>query len=512
MLRLTAAPAPAGTPGGERPRIALQGLTPEELAAAVPEILLAEARRIVSTVHRGGDFTAPHSGVRRSARHAVCERGHVPTLAVASQVQSQTDSFLKLALRTGDGRLIEAVRIPLERPGRFSVCVSSQVGCALGCAFCATGRLGLGDVQNYMSRMVRAGLTHAVLETTSHGLAQHRVDACEFDAAVVTNVTHEHLDAHGSFEDYLAAKARLFHALDITKSKQGGNQRFGVINRDDISYEFLKSATRVRTISYSVSQDADVAARLIRQLDDGQEFTVDADGLRVVISTRLPGIYNVSNCLAAFGTVVLGLGVPAEAAKRGIASLGGVPGRMERIELGQDFTAIVDFAHTPNALKSALQAAKTLLRPSHRRARIIAVFGSAGLRDKGKRRLMAETAAEMADLAILTAEDPRTESLESILAEMAAGAAAKGGREGETFWRIPDRGNAIRFAAQMAREGDIVIACGKGHEQSMCFGVTEHAWDDRTAMRAALSELLGLPGAEMPYLPTRDQPEGEWLR
>jgi len=144
MLRLISEPVSLGALGGERPRIALQGLTPEELSAAVPEILLAEARRIVATVHREGDFTAPHSGVRRSARQAVCERGHVPTLAVASQVQSDFDSFLKLALRTADGRLIEAVRIPLERPGRFSVCVSSQVGCALGCAFCATGRLGLG--------------------------------------------------------------------------------------------------------------------------------------------------------------------------------------------------------------------------------------------------------------------------------------------------------------------------------------------------------------------------------
>ena len=129
---------------GECPRVALQGLTAEQLALEVPEVLLAEARRIVAVVQRGDDFRAPRSGVRRSARQAVCERGHVPTLAVASQVQSDYDAFLKLVLRTADGRLIEAVRIPLEHPGRFSVCVSSQVGCALGCAFCATGRLGLG--------------------------------------------------------------------------------------------------------------------------------------------------------------------------------------------------------------------------------------------------------------------------------------------------------------------------------------------------------------------------------
>jgi UDP-N-acetylmuramoyl-L-alanyl-D-glutamate--2,6-diaminopimelate ligase len=139
------------------------------------------------------------------------------------------------------------------------------------------------------------------------------------------------------------------------------------------------------------------------------------------------------------------------------------------------------------------------------------VFGSAGLRDKAKRRMMAEVSAELADISVLTAEDPRTESLEGILGEMATGATSKGGREGETFWRVADRGEAIRFAVNTARPGDIVLACGKGHEQSMCFGKTEYLWDDRTAMHAALSELLGEEGPEMPYLPSHDKSEKEWL-
>ena len=145
------------------------------------------------------------------------------------------------------------------------------------------------------------------------------------------------------------------------------------------------------------------------------------------------------------------------------------------------------------------------------KGRVIAVFGSAGLRDKAKRRMMAETSAELADFTVLTAEDPRTESLEGILDEMAAGARSRGGREGETFWRVPDRGEAIRFALRLARPGDIVLSCGKGHEQSMCFGVREHLWDDRTAMRAALSEYLVIEGPTMPYLPTQDTAEEEWL-
>jgi UDP-N-acetylmuramoyl-L-alanyl-D-glutamate--2,6-diaminopimelate ligase len=143
--------------------------------------------------------------------------------------------------------------------------------------------------------------------------------------------------------------------------------------------------------------------------------------------------------------------------------------------------------------------------------RLIAVFGSAGLRDKEKRRMMAETSIELADLTVLTAEDPRTESLEGILEEMASGARSRGGREGETFWRIPDRGEAIKFAISLARPGDLVISCGKGHEQSMCFGGTEYLWDDRTAMRAALAEFLGVKGPQMPYLPSQDKKEDEWL-
>jgi len=187
--------------------------------------------------------------------------------------------------------------------------------------------------------------------------------------------------------------------------------------------------------------------------------------------------------------------------------------------MGQEFTAIVDFAHTPNALKVTLETAREMGSGSSiegqkvsEKGRIIAIFGSAGLRDKEKRRMMAETSAELADLTVLTAEDPRTESLDGILDEMAAGSRSKGGREGETFWRIPDRGEAIEFALRLARPGDIVISCGKGHEQSMCFGKTEYPWDDRTAMRAALAEYLGVDGLSMPYLPTQDKPEKEWLK
>ncbi|HEY3474713.1 MAG TPA: UDP-N-acetylmuramyl-tripeptide synthetase, partial [Anaerolineales bacterium] len=332
----------------------------------------------------------------------------------------------------------------------------------------------------------------------------------------VTNITHEHMDQHGSYENYRAAKARLFSSLEITSAKPQGNPRLAVINRDDMkSFSFLHDFITVRKVNYGLSQEADVRAVDVKYSPSGIHFVAQSRDFQVPISSLLVGAFNISNCLAALTATVYGLNIKPVTAAQGVAALEGIPGRMERIDLGQDFTAIVDFAHTPNALKVSLEAAREMLAADEareeRRGRVIAVFGSAGLRDKAKRRMMAEVSAELADLTVLTAEDPRTESLDEILEEMAAGAKARGGGEGETFWRMPDRGEAIRFALRLAGPGDIVLACGKGHEQSMCFGAREHLWDDRTAMRAALSELLGLQGPKMPYLPTQDTKEEEWL-
>ena len=355
------------------------------------------------------------------------------------------------------------------------------------------------DVQRYLSQMVNAGVTHAVLEVTSHGLAQHRVDACEFDVGVVTNITHEHLDYHGSFEAYRAAKASLLTGLESTAVKPQGNPRMAVINRDDDSYDYLSPIAPTRMISYGIHPEADVRPEQVKIGAEGMSFFATGRGKRFPIACRLMGDFNISNCLAAVSATVYSLGLSPDAARAGIALVHKMPGRMERIDLGQDFIAMVDFAHTPNALQKALQAVRPL---SH--GRVIAVFGSAGLRDREKRRMMAGISTRLADLTVLTAEDPRTELLGDILSEMAAGAISAGGIEGETFWRIPDRGEAIRFAIVKAQTGDVVIACGKGHEQSMCFRQTEYPWDDRTAMRAALAEHLGMPGPKMPYLPTQD--------
>ena len=360
------------------------------------------------------------------------------------------------------------------------------------------------EVQSYLALMVQEGLTHVVLEATSHGLSQQRVSECAFDIGVITNITHEHQDYHGSYESYRDAKAILFLELARKVEKQKNVPALAVLNRDDRSYEYLSGLVSelkpaVSQISYGMHPQADVRAEEIQHERGILRFRAIGRDFRIPVETRLLGDYNVSNCLAAIATAWSGLELPAGAISSGIAGMESVPGRMERIDLGQDFLAYVDFAHTPNALRRALHTARELSN-----GRVIAVFGAAGLRDRAKRRMMAQASAELADFSILTAEDPRTESLDAILAEMASGAESRGGVEGQTFWRVPDRGEALRFAVSLARPGDIVIAFGKGHEQSMCFGETEYPWDDRQALRAALSAHLSIPGPEMPYLPTQD--------
>ena len=360
-------------------------------------------------------------------------------------------------------------------------------------------------VQGYLAEMVASGITHVVLETTSHGLAQKRVAACEFDIGVVTNITHEHLDYHGSYDEYLAAKSSLLAELSKSVQKEHSVPRLAVINKDDSSFEYLNEFVagldpRVSSVSYGSGPRAQVKASDVNANPSGLTFSVQiGDQHPFEINSSLVGEYNVSNCLAAISATAIGLGIEEQHLQKGISSLPGIPGRMEVIDMGQEFMAIVDFAHTPNALENVLGSARELTN-----GRVIAVFGSAGLRDQAKRGMMAEVSGKLADLTVLTAEDPRSESLEKILSEMAFGITSQGGVEGRSFWCEPDRGDAIRFALDLAEPGDLVISCGKGHEQSMCFGETEYAWDDRTAMRAALAEYLNINGPEMPYLPTQD--------
>ena len=367
------------------------------------------------------------------------------------------------------------------------------------------------DIQRYLAMMRDKGVTHVIIESTSHGLVQKRVSAIDFDIAVVTNITHEHLDFHNSRQAYFEAKGMLFQKLGENQDRKV--PPLAVLNYDDPdSYNFLDNLISVRKVAYSANGHIHHASATIREINSSPagikaiaRFTDLPNGpVETEVRTSLLGNYNGANFLAAMTAAIYGLGIDPSTAAFGIANVIGVPGRMQVINEGQNFTAIVDFAHTPNALEKALIAARKMLPVDtygNPQGRIIAVYGSAGLRDREKRRMMPDVSSRYADITVLTAEDPRTEPLNKILKEMADEAVDKGAVIGKTLFIEPDRREAIRKGLSLANPGDIVLSLGKGHEQSMCFETTEYLWDDRTAMHAALCEMLGKEGPEMPHLP-----------
>ncbi len=364
-------------------------------------------------------------------------------------------------------------------------------------------------VQRFLADMRDAGCRYAVIESTSHGLAQGRVAAVDFDVAAVTNITHEHLDYHGSWAAYAAAKAVLFRSLFRTAEKEG-IPKVAVLNADDdASFRFLQTALAeeqaqskrdVRIRSYGIREAApssggqivDVFAVNVAYQPDRTTFTIQHGGGTFDVETSLIGSFNVQNILCA-ATVALELGISVEAIRQGIRSLPGIVGRMERIDRGQSFLAVVDFAHSPASLERALTTLRTVvqhtvLQHDGSDGRIIAVFGSAGLRDKEKRHLMGQVSGRLADFTVITAEDPRTEDLHDINRAIEAGLLTEA--DSSAYAIVPDRTEAIQFAVDMAEPGDVVVAFGKGHERSMCFGETEFPWSDQDALASALENRL----------------------
>jgi UDP-N-acetylmuramoyl-L-alanyl-D-glutamate--2,6-diaminopimelate ligase len=271
----------------------------------------------------------------------------------------------------------------------------------------------------------------------------------------------------------------LFHHL-MGGRRKPGVPKVAVLNADDDSYPFLKAIPADRQWSYSLEGDGDVVATGLRRSATDTRFTVQSPEVGFELRTALLGDFNISNILAA-ASAALALDLPVDAIQQGVWDVKGIVGRMERVDEGQAFLAIIDFAHTPNALERALETARNLTR-----GRVIAVFGCAGARDVAKRAWMGEISGRLADVTVLTAEDPRTESLEGILDEIAVGVEKAGGIEGKDYFRVADRAEAIQFAVDLAQASDLVIACGKGHEQSMCYGTVETPWSEHEALRAAL--------------------------
>lgn len=335
------------------------------------------------------------------------------------------------------------------------------------------------ETQHYLREMANYGTSVAVLETTSHGLAQHRVSACEFDTAVVTNITHEHLDYHGSYEAYWQAKAMLF--WDLSQSvRKNGVPKVSILNRDDDSYSYLRPIPADVTLTYGLNAGADLIAEDIVSTGNETRFTALTPNGQIPIHSHLVGEYNVYNILAAMATT-MAMGLTLEQIQAGVDSLQGIVGRMERIEKGQPFTVIIDFAHTPNALRHALLTARKMTR-----GRVTVVFGCAGLRDVGKRPLMGEIAAELADRTILTAEDPRTENIREINSQIIEGYTRADRATARDLIEIDDRALAIQRAIDDAAPGDLILIAGKGHERSLCLGTEEMPWSDHDAVARAL--------------------------
>jgi UDP-N-acetylmuramoyl-L-alanyl-D-glutamate--2,6-diaminopimelate ligase len=339
------------------------------------------------------------------------------------------------------------------------------------------------EVQQLLRRMLDAGATHAVIEATSHGLELQRVRGCEFDIGVVTNITHEHLDFHKTIENYRRAKARLFEMLDPERDKPVQRRPVAILNRDDVSYDVLKPYCRVPILDYSIDSPAAVRAVDLQLRASSTQFRALLPDAEVSIETRLVGRFNVSNCLAAIATAY-SQGVKPGAIATALAGVPGVPGRMERIDEGQPFTVIVDYAHTPDSLEKVL----AILRPLTP-GKLMAVFGSAGERDVQKRPIMGRIAAQMCDFFVITDEDPRDEDRVQILRDIARGGESMGKREGRDFLCIADRTQAIATAFARAQAGDTVLLAGKGHEQSIIIGGEKLPWDDRRVAREQLRVL-----------------------
>jgi UDP-N-acetylmuramoyl-L-alanyl-D-glutamate--2,6-diaminopimelate ligase len=300
----------------------------------------------------------------------------------------------------------------------------------------------------------------------------------------MTNVTADHLDFHRSREEYLAAKGRLFAMLDESVSKAGVD-KVAVLNADDPASHYFRGLTQARALTYGIERPTDVRAVGIAPAEWGSRFRLATAVGEEEVTLGLPGDFNVYNALAA-ASVALCQGVALVDIAQGVASFAGVPGRLERIDEGQPFAVVVDFAHAPEALRRVLAFLRERCR-----GRLIAVFGCIGERERPRRAGMGLVAGQLADFTILTNDNPFSEDPDGIIAEVAEGLRQAGRHEGHHFVTIPDRREAIAHAFAMAVEGDVVLLAGKGHEQSITIGETVIPWDDRRVARELLRETFG---------------------
>jgi UDP-N-acetylmuramoyl-L-alanyl-D-glutamate--2,6-diaminopimelate ligase len=341
------------------------------------------------------------------------------------------------------------------------------------------------DVQRHLSAMVESGADLAIVEATSHGLDLHRLDGVRFATAAVTNITHEHLEYHRTISAYRRAKAKLFEAVDET----GGT---AVINLDDEgARSMLPFAARSQVLTYGLDRpDVDIAATNIELSASGSRYALRVGDDFIRVESPTVGRFNVANATCAVA-VAKANDISLETCANALSGLAAVPGRMQPVRHGQPYSIIVDYAHTPESVNKVLSLLRTLT-PS---GRLVLVMGSAGERDSTKRPLQGAVGARLADFCVFTTEDPRFESPDEIIDQIAAGAITEGAVEGQDFVRITDRREAIGFALSFAREGDCVLLAGKGHERSIIWGHEKRPWDE-AAVAAEILAGLGFDQTE----------------
>jgi UDP-N-acetylmuramoyl-L-alanyl-D-glutamate--2,6-diaminopimelate ligase len=436
----------------------------------------------------GHDFIA--DAVGRGATAVVAER-ETPGVGVAQLLVSHTRDALADAADAWYGRPSERIEVigVTGTDGKTTTCFLAVAALQAGGrrpGMIGTVALRVGDevrpnedrnttpeapeLQALLAEMVEAGNDCIVMEATSHGLAQSRVRNCRFRVAIVTNVTSEHLEFHGTLDAYKAAKAMLVEEAPIA-----------ILNADDPAFGYFRDRARDRVVTYGTDERAHVRATEIDARADGTTFIAITPTWSGEVHLQLPGSFNVHNALAAL-TLAEVEGVDPAAAAKGIGSVAGVPGRMERIDAGQPFGIVVDYAHTADSLAKMLRTLRPLTT-----GRLIVVFGSAGERDRVKRPAMGKVAADLADLAIVTDEDPRMEDGHAINEAIAEGARSAGAKDGSNLWVIDDRRAAIAHAIGLAGSGDMVLLAGKGHEGSIFYANEKRWWDEREVARQELA-------------------------
>lgn len=328
------------------------------------------------------------------------------------------------------------------------------------------------DLQFLLHKMVNKGAHYAVMEVSSHALQLYRVRGCKFRSAVFTNISQDHLDFHESMEEYVDEKKKLFAMLSSS------SENYGLVNNDDLYHQHFEEASKVPVFKYAVDGSGDFKAQEVDVKPQGVSYTAFYPGGKISLNLKLTGLFSVYNSLAAFA-VGFKEGIAPEIIKKALENITGVPGRFEKIECNQDFTVIVDYAHTPDSLKNVLETAKDFAK-----RRIITVFGCGGDRDRTKRPLMGEAAALNSDICVVTSDNPRSEDPEAIIEDIIPGVK----KHTNSFKIEVDRKKAIKLALEMAQKNDIVIIAGKGHETYQEINGKKLPFDDKEVVKSILSE------------------------